>query len=101
MKKNRLYGRVICRCETVTEAEIIAAIKAPCGAKTVDGVKRRTRAGMGRCQGGFCRSARYPDPGTGTGYTRTGSFERTCCFSICFMKKTIQMRGKHKNEKFI
>ena len=54
IEKNRLYGRVICRCETVTEAEIIAAIKAPCGAKTVDGVKRRTRAGMGRCQGGFC-----------------------------------------------
>lgn len=51
---NKLYGRVICRCETVTEAEIIAAIQSPCGARTVDGVKRRTRAGMGRCQGGFC-----------------------------------------------
>ncbi len=54
IKENKLYGRVICRCETVTEAEIVAAINAPCGAKTVDGVKRRTRAGMGRCQGGFC-----------------------------------------------
>lgn len=52
--KNPLYGRVICRCESVTEGEIIDAIKAPCGARTVDGVKRRTRAGMGRCQGGFC-----------------------------------------------
>ena len=51
---NNLYGRVICRCETVTEGEIVAAIKAPCGALTVDAVKRRTRAGMGRCQGGFC-----------------------------------------------
>ncbi|MEG1159193.1 MAG: NAD(P)/FAD-dependent oxidoreductase [Acidaminococcaceae bacterium] len=51
---DELYGRVICRCELITEAEIIAAIKAPCGACTVDGVKRRTRAGMGRCQGGFC-----------------------------------------------
>ena len=51
---NPAYGRVICRCEVITEAEIIAAIKAPCGARTVDGVKRRTRAGMGRCQGGFC-----------------------------------------------
>ena len=54
IQENKLYGRIVCRCETVTEAEIIAAIKAPCGAKTVDGVKRRTRAGMGRCQGGFC-----------------------------------------------
>ena len=52
--ENNLYGRVICRCETVTEAEIVEAIKSPCGARTVDGVKRRTRAGMGRCQGGFC-----------------------------------------------
>ncbi len=48
------YGRTICRCETVTEGEIVAAIHAPVGALTVDGVKRRTRAGMGRCQGGFC-----------------------------------------------
>ena len=54
INKDALYGRVICRCEVITEAEIIAAIKAPCGARTVDGVKRRTRAGMGRCQGGFC-----------------------------------------------
>ena len=51
---NPLYGRVICRCETVTEAEIVAAIHSPCGARTVDGVKRRVRAGSGRCQGGFC-----------------------------------------------
>ena len=48
------YGRVICRCETITEGEIVDAIHRPCGACTVDGVKRRTRAGMGRCQGGFC-----------------------------------------------
>ncbi len=52
--KDSRYGRVICRCETVTEGEIAAAIHAPIGALTVDGVKRRTRAGMGRCQGGFC-----------------------------------------------
>lgn len=51
-KRNPLYGRIICRCETVTEAEIVDAIHR--GAATVDGVKRRTRAGMGRCQGGFC-----------------------------------------------
>ena len=54
IEKNRLYGRVICRCETVTEGEIVDAIRQPVGARTVDGVKRRTRAGMGRCQGGFC-----------------------------------------------
>lgn len=48
------YGNIICRCETVTEAEIRAAIHRPVGARTIDGVKRRTRAGMGRCQGGFC-----------------------------------------------
>lgn len=52
--QNPLYGRVICRCETVTEAEIVGVIHEPCGAKTLDAVKRRTRAGMGRCQGGFC-----------------------------------------------
>ena len=48
------YGNVICRCETVTEGEIINAIRRPLGAKSLDGVKRRTRAGMGRCQAGFC-----------------------------------------------
>lgn len=49
-----LYGRIICRCETVTEAEIVQAIHRVPGAETVDGIKRRLRAGMGRCQGGFC-----------------------------------------------
>ena len=48
------YGNIICRCEVVTEAEIRRAIHRPVGARSVDGVKRRTRAGMGRCQGGFC-----------------------------------------------
>lgn len=48
------YGKIICRCETVTEGEIVNAIRRPLGAKSVDGVKRRTRAGMGRCQSGFC-----------------------------------------------
>lgn len=48
------YGKIICRCETVTEGEIINSIRRPLGAKTLDGVKRRTRAGMGRCQSGFC-----------------------------------------------
>lgn len=56
IKKNSAYGRIICRCETITEGEILDAIHAPAGARDVDGVKRRTRAGMGRCQGGFCGS---------------------------------------------
>jgi glycerol-3-phosphate dehydrogenase len=50
------YGRIVCRCESVTEAEIIDAIRRPLGAKDLDGVKRRTRAGAGRCQAGFCMS---------------------------------------------
>ncbi len=54
IKQNPSYGNVICRCETITEAEIIDAIRRPAGARTVDGIKRRVRAGMGRCQGGFC-----------------------------------------------
>ena len=54
IKEDPLYGKIICRCETVSEAEIIDAIRRPAGAKTIDGVKRRVRAGMGRCQGGFC-----------------------------------------------
>jgi glycerol-3-phosphate dehydrogenase len=48
------YGRVICRCETVTEGEILNAIHSDVPARTIDGVKRRCNAGMGRCQGGFC-----------------------------------------------
>lgn len=48
------YGNIICRCEMITEGEIIDAIHRPVGARSLDGVKRRTRAGMGRCQAGFC-----------------------------------------------
>lgn len=48
------FGRIVCRCEQITEAEIRDCIRRPVGARTVDAVKRRTRAGMGRCQGGFC-----------------------------------------------
>lgn len=54
IRQNPAYGKIICRCETVTEGEIIDVIKRPIGAKSLDGVKRRVRAGMGRCQGGFC-----------------------------------------------
>ena len=52
--ENPLYANVVCRCELVTEGEILEAIHRPLGATTLDGVKRRTRAGMGRCQAGFC-----------------------------------------------
>ncbi|MBQ7096342.1 MAG: NAD(P)/FAD-dependent oxidoreductase [Clostridia bacterium] len=54
IKENPLYANVVCRCETITEAEILEAIHRPLGARTVDAVKRRVRAGMGRCQAGFC-----------------------------------------------
>ena len=52
--ENPAYGNIVCRCEMVTEGEIIDAIQRPLGARSLDGVKRRTRAGMGRCQSGFC-----------------------------------------------
>ncbi|MBD5547903.1 MAG: NAD(P)/FAD-dependent oxidoreductase [Lachnospiraceae bacterium] len=54
IKENPAYGNVVCRCEMVTEGEILDAIRRPLGARTTDGIKRRTRAGMGRCQSGFC-----------------------------------------------
>ena len=54
IKKSPAYGNIVCRCEMVTEGEIIDAVTRPLGAKSLDGVKRRTRAGMGRCGGGFC-----------------------------------------------
>lgn len=54
LSKDGRYKTIICRCENITEGEIVDAINRPCGAKTVDGVKRRIRPGMGRCQGGFC-----------------------------------------------
>lgn len=54
IKEKPAYGNIICRCEMITEGEIIDAINRPLGAKSLDGVKRRTRAGMGRCQSGFC-----------------------------------------------
>ena len=54
IKQNPAYGTIICRCESITEGEILDAIHRPLGARTLDGIKRRTRAGMGRCQSGFC-----------------------------------------------
>ena len=54
IRQNPAYGQIICRCEEVSQGEILDAIHGILGAKTLDGVKRRTRAGMGRCQAGFC-----------------------------------------------
>lgn len=54
IKENPAYGNIICRCESITEGEILDAIHRPLGARSLDGIKRRTRAGMGRCQAGFC-----------------------------------------------
>ncbi len=54
IQQNPAYGNIVCRCEMITEGEILDAISRPLGAKSLDGVKRRTRAGMGRCQSGFC-----------------------------------------------
>ncbi len=52
--QNPAYGRVICRCETITEGEFIAALNSPIPPVSLDGIKRRAGSGMGRCQGGFC-----------------------------------------------
>ena len=54
IKEQPAYGNIICRCEMISEGEILDAIHRPLGARSLDGVKRRTRAGMGRCQAGFC-----------------------------------------------
>ena len=54
VERDPAYGRVVCRCETVTEGEILACLRTPIPPVSVDGVKRRVGAGMGRCQGGFC-----------------------------------------------
>ena len=55
IKNDASYGKIVCRCEQVTEGEILRAIRENPPAKDIDGVKRRTRSGMGRCQGGFCQ----------------------------------------------
>jgi len=56
IKENPQYGNVICRCETITEGEIVAALHSPLPCRTVTGVKKRTRASAGRCQGGILHS---------------------------------------------
>ncbi len=54
IRKNPDYGTIVCRCEGITKGEIIDAMRVNPPARDLDGIKRRTRSGMGRCQGGFC-----------------------------------------------
>lgn len=56
-KENPLYGNIICRCENISEGEIVDVIRRNCGAKTIKGVKKRVRPGFGKCQGGFCEAS--------------------------------------------
>ena len=56
ISKNPKYGHIICRCESITEGEILDAIHSPIVPTSIDAIKKRTRAGMGRCQGGFCQA---------------------------------------------
>jgi len=96
VEENPQYGNIICRCETVTEAEIRQAVNRPVGARTIDGVKRRTRAGMGRCQGGFCspRVARIIAEETGiplSQVTKNGGSSRLLADSVAaFLKGAAQ-----------
>jgi len=80
IRKNPAYGRMVCRCEGITEGEILDAFNAPIPPTTVDAIKRRTHAGMGRCQGGFCApriieliAKRYGIPPTAVLKDREGS----------------------------
>ncbi len=57
LSKNKAYGKIICKCENITEGDILMALDRPLKIQSIDGVKRRVRAGMGRCQGGFCMLA--------------------------------------------
>ena len=54
IRKNPDYGIIVCRCEEISKGEILDALKSPLTVPTVDGIKKRLRPGMGRCQGGFC-----------------------------------------------
>ena len=62
IRKNPAYGSIICRCENISEGEIIDAVTRTLGARSMDGIKRRVRQGMGRCQAGFCTPRAIGDP---------------------------------------
>jgi glycerol-3-phosphate dehydrogenase len=92
------YGHVICRCETVTEGEIVEAIKR--GARTVQGIQFRTRAGMGRCQRGFCGPRVVEILSRELGIPRTGVTYKGKDSRILLFRSKELMRGKiaHKNQ---
>ena len=54
IQENPDYGEIVCRCEEISKGEILDALKSPIPVSTIDGIKKRVRPGMGRCQGGFC-----------------------------------------------
>ena len=54
IKKQSAFGHIICRCENISEQEVVDCIHEPCGARTIKEIKKRIRPGMGKCQGGFC-----------------------------------------------
>ncbi len=56
IKEDPSFGKIVCRCEKVSEGQIVDAIRRNCGARTVKGVKKRTRSGFGKCQGTFCQA---------------------------------------------
>lgn len=93
IKKDPSYGRVICRCETVTEGEIIDAIHRTPGAATLDGVKFRTRAGMGRCQSGFCSSRVLEILQRELGLKKTEITKSGNCSNILLCKNKDDIKG--------
>lgn len=72
IRENPAYGRIVCRCEAISEGEIVAAIRSSVPAASLDAIKRRVRAGMGRCQGGFCTPALLEILARETGTALTG-----------------------------
>lgn len=95
---NPAYGNIICRCEVVTEAEIRYAIHRPVGARSVDGIKRRTRAGMGRCQGGFCLPRVASIIAEETGIPMTETTKNGAKSFILSGTVDAFLKGGHKND---
>ncbi|PHV70571.1 FAD/NAD(P)-binding oxidoreductase [Sporanaerobium hydrogeniformans] len=91
IKENPLYGQIVCRCESVTQAQIVDAITRPLGAKDTDGIKRRTRAGMGRCQGGFClvRNMELLEQELGVHFTEVTKFGKASSFVVGIDKEDL------------
>lgn len=97
LKRDNHYGRVICRCETITEGDILEAIHSPIPPVSIDGVKRRCNAGMGRCQGGFCGPRVHEILSRETGK----AMEEICqdrCGSYILTGKTKEQNEGHSDE---